>query len=66
MFRFWNEGEPNDDHGNEDCVEIMSFSSTLNNWNDLPCSMREKGFVRNKVHPVLFHFCLYYLMELFL
>ncbi|XP_058603338.1 C-type lectin domain family 4 member E-like isoform X1 [Onychostoma macrolepis] len=40
---FWFEGEPNDEHGNEDCVEIMVFSSTLNNWNDLPCSEKRKG-----------------------
>ncbi|XP_073698371.1 CD209 antigen-like protein C [Garra rufa] len=42
---FWFEGEPNDKHGSEDCVEIMasSFTSILNNWNDLPCSENRKG-----------------------
>uniref|UniRef100_A0A8C2CB30 CD209 antigen-like protein E n=1 Tax=Cyprinus carpio TaxID=7962 RepID=A0A8C2CB30_CYPCA len=40
---FWFEGEPNDEDGNEDCVEIMAFSSILNNWNDLPCSSKRKG-----------------------
>ncbi|CAM4466230.1 unnamed protein product [Leuciscus chuanchicus] len=42
---FWTEGEPNDEHGIEDCVEIMSScsSSNLNNWNDLPCSEKRKG-----------------------
>ncbi|KTF93065.1 hypothetical protein cypCar_00014654 [Cyprinus carpio] len=40
---FWFEGEPNDEDGNEDCVEIMAFSSILDNWNDLPCSSKRKG-----------------------
>ncbi|XP_056128122.1 CD209 antigen-like protein C [Rhinichthys klamathensis goyatoka] len=42
---FWKEGEPNDDDGDEDCVEIMNAcsSSNLNNWNDLPCSHKRKG-----------------------
>uniref|UniRef100_A0A673GHX1 CD209 antigen-like n=1 Tax=Sinocyclocheilus rhinocerous TaxID=307959 RepID=A0A673GHX1_9TELE len=40
---FWFEGEPNDEDGNEDCVEMMAFSSTLNNWNDLSCSARRRG-----------------------
>ncbi|KAK7161105.1 hypothetical protein R3I94_003936 [Phoxinus phoxinus] len=42
---FWTEGEPNDEHGDEDCVEIWSScsSSNLNNWNDLPCSEKRKG-----------------------
>ncbi|XP_048051394.1 CD209 antigen-like protein B [Megalobrama amblycephala] len=42
---FWSEGEPNDEHGKEDCVEIMSSctSFNLNNWNDLPCSEKRKG-----------------------
>ncbi|XP_059367562.1 CD209 antigen-like protein B [Carassius carassius] len=41
---FWKEGEPNDEHGVEDCVEIRAdFPFILNNWNDLPCSERRKG-----------------------
>ncbi|XP_026066019.1 C-type lectin domain family 4 member M-like [Carassius auratus] len=40
---FWFEGEPNDEDGNEDCVEIMGLSSILNNWNDLPCASKRKA-----------------------
>ncbi|XP_048051404.1 C-type lectin domain family 4 member E-like isoform X2 [Megalobrama amblycephala] len=42
---FWMEGEPNDEHGKEDCVEMISScsSSNLKNWNDLSCSEKRKG-----------------------
>uniref|UniRef100_A0A8C2DJ51 C-type lectin domain-containing protein n=1 Tax=Cyprinus carpio TaxID=7962 RepID=A0A8C2DJ51_CYPCA len=41
---FWDEGEPNDEHGIEDCVEIRAdVPFILNNWNDLPCSEKRKG-----------------------
>ncbi|XP_056315720.1 CD209 antigen-like protein B [Danio aesculapii] len=42
---FWRKGEPNDEHGIEDCVEIMGSHgfSALNNWNDLPCSQKRKA-----------------------
>ncbi|XP_051753242.1 CD209 antigen-like protein C isoform X6 [Ctenopharyngodon idella] len=42
---FWSRGEPNDDQGLEDCVEIMSSCTSFNldNWNDLTCSEKRKG-----------------------
>ncbi|XP_073721142.1 collectin-12-like [Misgurnus anguillicaudatus] len=46
--KFWYQGEPNDENGNEDCVEIMSSSQPiLNNWNDLPCSETRKCICEN-------------------
>ncbi|XP_058638472.1 hepatic lectin-like isoform X2 [Onychostoma macrolepis] len=41
---FWFNGEPNDQAGNEDCIELMPSNPILNNWNDLPCSEKRKGF----------------------
>lgn len=35
-YENWNEGEPNDSSGNEDCGQFLSGGSGL--WNDLPCS----------------------------
>ncbi|XP_061179254.1 galactose-specific lectin nattectin-like [Saccostrea echinata] len=34
-FKNWSKGEPNDDKGNEDCMEIFSKNGM---WNDLRCS----------------------------
>ncbi|XP_056594425.1 C-type lectin domain family 4 member E-like [Triplophysa dalaica] len=39
---FWNPGEPTDHGNNEDCVVISEFSNTFMNWNDLPCSWKNK------------------------
>uniref|UniRef100_A0A673KSF8 Si:ch73-343l4.8 n=1 Tax=Sinocyclocheilus rhinocerous TaxID=307959 RepID=A0A673KSF8_9TELE len=41
---FWHNGEPNNQDGNEDCIELMPSNPVLNNWNDLPCSQEKKGF----------------------
>uniref|UniRef100_W5MK57 C-type lectin domain-containing protein n=1 Tax=Lepisosteus oculatus TaxID=7918 RepID=W5MK57_LEPOC len=35
---FWDSGQPNDPNGNHDCVAIYPRSSSLNAWNDIPCS----------------------------
>ncbi|XP_077057455.1 uncharacterized protein LOC143710387 [Siphateles boraxobius] len=40
---FWYEKEPNNAGGDEDCVERMP-SDSIQNWNDLPCSLKRKGF----------------------
>uniref|UniRef100_A0A8C1PLW4 Si:ch73-343l4.8 n=1 Tax=Cyprinus carpio TaxID=7962 RepID=A0A8C1PLW4_CYPCA len=40
---FWIKGEPNDEHGIEDCIELTPSHPALN-WNDLPCSEMRKGF----------------------
>ncbi|XP_048051388.1 CD209 antigen-like protein C isoform X1 [Megalobrama amblycephala] len=40
---FWLSGEPNDQGGSEDCIELMPENPVLNNWNDLPCSLKRKG-----------------------
>uniref|UniRef100_A0A8C6U531 C-type lectin domain-containing protein n=1 Tax=Neogobius melanostomus TaxID=47308 RepID=A0A8C6U531_9GOBI len=34
---FWFPDEPNNDKGNEDCVEVLSSKPKHANWNDLPC-----------------------------
>ncbi|XP_051560238.1 CD209 antigen-like isoform X4 [Myxocyprinus asiaticus] len=44
---FWDTNEPNDDQGNEDCVEVLSSKSSLNNWNDFPCSEKRKWICEN-------------------
>ena len=35
-FTDWLPGEPNSEHGGEDCVEFMSSNNY--GWNDEPCS----------------------------
>ncbi|XP_050960353.1 CD209 antigen-like protein C isoform X1 [Labeo rohita] len=40
---FWLGGEPNNQDGNEDCVELIPSHPVLNSWNDLPCSKMKKG-----------------------
>uniref|UniRef100_A0A8C6UDN2 C-type lectin domain-containing protein n=1 Tax=Neogobius melanostomus TaxID=47308 RepID=A0A8C6UDN2_9GOBI len=34
---FWFPDEPNNDKGNEDCVEVIRSKAKHANWNDLPC-----------------------------
>ncbi|XP_043094055.1 CD209 antigen-like protein C isoform X2 [Puntigrus tetrazona] len=41
---FWLKGEPNNQDGNEDCIELIPSHPVLNNWNDLPCSQKKKVF----------------------
>ncbi|XP_051776675.1 C-type lectin domain family 4 member G-like isoform X2 [Erpetoichthys calabaricus] len=41
---FWNEGEPNNNEGKEDCGSMWPKSAT---WNDLPCTL-QKDFVCEK------------------
>ncbi|XP_059842824.1 C-type lectin-like [Hypanus sabinus] len=42
-YRNWAKSEPNDQHSNEDCVQIHFFSGTKE-WNDSDCDRRH-GFV---------------------
>ncbi|XP_051993549.1 CD209 antigen-like protein E [Xyrauchen texanus] len=35
---FWDKNEPNDNFGNENCVEMLPLKPILSNWNDLQCS----------------------------
>ncbi|KAI7811358.1 putative CD209 antigen [Triplophysa rosa] len=44
---FWAQDEPNDNKGNEDCVEIWNPKPFLNNWNDLQCSETRKWVCEN-------------------
>ncbi len=44
LFSFCLNGEPNNADGKEDCIELMPSNPVLNNWNDLPCSQKRKGF----------------------
>ncbi|KAI7810858.1 putative C-type lectin domain family 4 member E [Triplophysa rosa] len=39
---FWDDGEPNDYSGNENCVEIIHTKPILSNWNDFACSVMKK------------------------
>ncbi len=41
-YSHWNEGEPNDYGGREDCAELMPWGGGL--WNDLPCD-RDRPYV---------------------
>ena len=38
-FSKWSSGEPNDDGGNEDCVEVDGSSLK---WNDIPCNLKKQ------------------------
>ncbi|XP_051752143.1 CD209 antigen-like isoform X3 [Ctenopharyngodon idella] len=40
---FWEENEPNDAGGKEDCIELNPGKTVLNNWNDIPCSAMRKS-----------------------
>ena len=40
-FRYWDEGEPNDTGGKEDCVEIRVRGDPLRNWNDGTCNFEQ-------------------------
>ncbi|XP_063080003.1 C-type lectin domain family 4 member E-like [Engraulis encrasicolus] len=42
--RFWMQGEPNDQSGGEDCVEIIDSQKPLTSWNDNVC-----GFTRDYI-----------------
>ncbi|KAK9981559.1 hypothetical protein ABG768_001086 [Culter alburnus] len=41
---FWFRGEPNNYEGNEDCVVLNPTNDSVNNWYDVPCSEKRKGF----------------------
>uniref|UniRef100_A0A3B4ECK0 C-type lectin domain-containing protein n=1 Tax=Pygocentrus nattereri TaxID=42514 RepID=A0A3B4ECK0_PYGNA len=45
-FRFWGEGEPNDDKNYEDCVEISEYKK---GWNDMPCSIQERWICEKSI-----------------
>ncbi|XP_051752058.1 CD209 antigen-like isoform X2 [Ctenopharyngodon idella] len=53
---FWEENEPNDAGGKEDCIELNPGKTVLNNWNDIPCSAMRKsvcfGSVVNQITKV--------------
>uniref|UniRef100_A0A667XEC2 C-type lectin domain-containing protein n=1 Tax=Myripristis murdjan TaxID=586833 RepID=A0A667XEC2_9TELE len=36
---FWQNGEPNDENGREDCAELISG---VGEWNDMPCMHRQR------------------------
>ncbi|XP_042605626.1 CD209 antigen-like protein 2 [Cyprinus carpio] len=47
---FWLKGEPNNYYENEDCIELnykrdQVEISSLNSWNDKPCSEKKKGYL---------------------
>ncbi|KAM3623642.1 uncharacterized protein V6R79_013699 [Siganus canaliculatus] len=47
---YWNEGEPNNGAGGEDCVVIRNIFPKINNWNDLSCGQSIK-FVCERTLP---------------
>ncbi|XP_056622938.1 CD209 antigen-like protein E [Triplophysa dalaica] len=44
---FWISGEPNNAHGNEDCVQIVSSYPLKNSWNDQPCTEERRWICEN-------------------
>ncbi|XP_051993548.1 CD209 antigen-like [Xyrauchen texanus] len=44
---FWKRNEPNNLGGDEDCVDLNPALPFLENWNDLPCSVRRKCICEN-------------------
>ncbi|XP_035530695.1 CD209 antigen-like [Morone saxatilis] len=39
---YWNDGEPNNVHGNEDCAAAYPRSNPFKSWNDAPCTYELK------------------------
>merc|ERR1712200_401079 len=50
LWENWRNGEPNNQNGNEDCVELH----TSNIWNDIPCSVEKEAICqKTKVDVVI-------------
>ncbi|XP_052087880.1 perlucin-like [Mytilus californianus] len=47
-FTNWQTHEPNNQHGNEDCLEIGNWNTGT--WNDAPCSI-EDNFICEMEYP---------------
>lgn len=45
-FSHWNQGEPNDARGREDCVMMLRTGL----WNDAPCDSEKDGWICEKRH----------------
>ncbi|XP_048051416.1 CD209 antigen-like protein 2 isoform X2 [Megalobrama amblycephala] len=45
---FWDVGEPNNYHGDEDCIGLNPGIHTLNNWGDFVCSYKRKGLCEKR------------------
>jgi hypothetical protein len=55
VLRFWRRGEPNNAHGEEDCVVFNRFINLswdwemIQSWNDQPCSVSTQWVCESSV-----------------